>query len=105
MAREMRKQIVERVQKELPALMDAWLDSAKGHFMQVKTPTGEIKVYKKAPNTMALKDLAERALGKPEQPVTGDVSGEVIYRIVRGEAISATEEESADSPVEPINPQ
>ncbi len=70
-AREELRKLIEADMRELHS---AWKDAALGHFMQVKMPTGEMKVYKKAPNAVAIKDMFERAFGKPEQPITGDVT-------------------------------
>lgn len=62
---ELRKMIVA----DLVELYVAWKDSGVGHFVQVPTETGEIKVYKKSPNAQAIKDMFERAFGKPILPV------------------------------------
>ena len=87
-----KKAIVERVNAEAKELMDAWLDVAKGHFVYVKTASGETKVYKRPPNSTAIKDIIERAHGKPKQDVDVTSNGETIT-FASSPAIAAITEE------------
>lgn len=63
--REMRRLLIERANKEFGGIMDAILDSAKGHYVQVKKDDGEVKIYKKSPNSDMLKYLIDQVVGKP----------------------------------------
>ena len=67
-AREALRQLIEADMIELHA---AWKDSALGHYVQVKTPSGMMKVYKESPNAIAIRDMFERAFGKPDQKIEG----------------------------------
>ena len=58
-----------RFVKDSKRIFDAWTDAALGRFMAVKLPSGEERVYKKAPNVQAIRDMWEAVNGKPTQPV------------------------------------
>ncbi len=64
---EMRRQLTERVNNEFAPIMDAILDLAKGHYTSVQKEDGTVKVYKKAPNPIALQYLLDQTVGKAEQ--------------------------------------
>lgn len=72
-AQETKAKLVELIHADMVELYAAWKDSALGHYLEVKTPQGVVKVYKKAPNAMAIKDMFERAFGKPTQPIEGEL--------------------------------
>jgi hypothetical protein len=71
-----RAKLRELIEADMIELHAAWKDSALGHFVQVKLPTGMTKVYKKSPNAIAIKDMFERAFGKPDQKVEAAVTVE-----------------------------
>lgn len=70
-AREVLRKLIEA---ETVPLFEAWKDSALGHFIQVTSAAGLVKVYKEAPNGVAIRDMFERAFGKPEQKSTVDMT-------------------------------
>lgn len=79
---ELRRQLTERVSKEYGAIMDAMLDSAKGHYARRVTETGEVKVYKKSPNVEMLKYLHDQIIGKPinsEEEKGGDTNILIVH--------------------------
>lgn len=65
---EAREELRKLIEKDMRELYVAWKDSALGHFVQVKTETGEIQVYKKSPNAIAIRDMFVQAFGNPNQP-------------------------------------
>lgn len=73
---EAREALRKKIEADMEPLYEAWKDSALGHFIQVKLATGEMKVYKKPPNAVAIKDMFERAFGKPDQKVEAAVTVE-----------------------------
>ena len=62
------------IEADMQELYDAWKATAIGHFVRVKTATGETKVYKRSPNASAIKDMFERAFGRPKQPIEGSIT-------------------------------
>ena len=76
LAQKMKERFVERAHEDAEQLYDALQDSAKGHFIQVKTKEGETKVYKKSPDVTALKEIHDRVWGKPKQEVDLTSKGE-----------------------------
>lgn len=64
-----REVLRKKIEADIEPLYEAWKDSAVGHHVQVKLPNGTMRVYKRSPNAMAIKDMFERAFGKPTQPV------------------------------------
>lgn len=64
-----REALREHIENDMEELYTAWKDVAVGHFIQVKTAAGTTKVYKRSPNGNAIRDMFERAFGKPTQPV------------------------------------
>lgn len=84
-----RDELRKGIEAMFPELLIAWKDSALGHYIQVKTAEGETKVYKKAPNPVAIKDMVERVLGKPVQPVEAEI---MIVPQLTGRAQSVLDE-------------
>lgn len=68
--------LIERIHQDMPALYDAWLQTALGHVVQ-KEVQGVERIYDVPPNPMALRDMFERAMGKPVQPVEGKIDTSV----------------------------
>lgn len=90
-AREALRKMIEADTEELYA---AWKDTALGHFIQVKTAQGDVKVYKKSPNGQAINDMFNRAFGKAKQEVDVTSGGE---KIVSFQYIIPKDEECGDS--------
>lgn len=89
-AREALRKMIEADTQELYA---AWKDTALGHFIQVKTAQGDVKVYKKSPNGQAIKEMFDRAFGKAKQEVDVTSGGE---KIVTFQYIIPKEEDCGD---------
>jgi len=62
---EAREALRKKIEADMDALYSAWRDAAIGHFITVDG----VSVYKKSPNAVAIKDMFERAFGKPTQPI------------------------------------
>ena len=90
-AREALRKMIEADTQELYA---AWKDTALGHFIQVKTAQGDVKVYKKSPNGQAIKEMFDRAFGKAKQEVDVTSGGE---KIVTFQYIIPKDEDCGDS--------
>lgn len=90
-AREALRKMIEADTQELYA---AWKDTALGHFIQVKTAQGDVKVYKKSPNGQAIKEMFDRAFGKAKQEVDVTSGGE---KIVTFQYIMPKDEDCGDS--------
>jgi hypothetical protein len=68
-AQEFRRQLAEEINKDMQSWIEPMKDVAKGHFIQVTTKDGEVKVYKKAPDPNAWQKVMDRAFGKPKETV------------------------------------
>jgi len=77
-----RDALAKEIQKEAKAWITAIRDASLGHFMQVKTKDGEVKVYKTAPDPQAWEKATSRAFGKPEQPIDHTTGGEKMQGVV-----------------------
>ena len=69
LAQQMREDFVKRAHEKSQELFDALQASALGHFIQVKTASGEVKVYKTKPDVAALKEINDRVHGKAHQSI------------------------------------
>ena len=74
MARKIQKRFIKRFEKDADELYEAWLDRAKGVAIVIERIDKEgnrtvEKVYREKPSDRALKDMHNRALGKPSQPI------------------------------------
>lgn len=78
---DLKKRWLARVAKVADKIFDAHLDSALGHFKEVKTPDGGVKVYKTSPNSGDLQWLQEHIWGKANQPLDLTSQGEKITGI------------------------
>lgn len=103
---EARQVLREKIEKDLEPLYDAWRDCALGHFVEVKTATGVVKVYKESPDSHAIRDMFERAFGKPVQPIEGkidetiDLSEHAAKILAKLEAINENESGQEDDDVD-----
>lgn len=86
-----REELRKLIEKDQAALYSAWRESALGHFVQVKLPGGTTNVYKKSPNAIAIKDMFERAYGKPDQKVEANVTVESQADLVMAAVIEDLE--------------
>lgn len=67
-AQEARKLLVERIICEQDALLTAWLDVAKGYWVESKDVDGNsVRLYKRAPNAAAIRDILDRVFGKHQE--------------------------------------
>lgn len=73
-----RESLATRIGKDADRWLTSIDDAANGHFVEVKTKDGQVKVYKKAPNPQAWEKAMDRAFGKPEQPVDHTTKGEKL---------------------------
>jgi hypothetical protein len=64
-----KKALAERINEDLESWVTPIEDLAKGHFVEVRTAEGEVKVYKKSPDAKAWQVVMDRVFGKPEQSV------------------------------------
>ena len=76
-----RKALAERINSDMESWVAPMEDLAKGHFIEVKTADGEIKVYKKSPEAKAWQAVMDRAFGKPEQGVDVTSNGKELKGI------------------------
>lgn len=75
---EKKKWMERQIVNELAGLVAAWKESGLGHFVKEETENGQTKVYKKSPNSQAIKDMIERVYGKPTGSVDLTSQGEKI---------------------------
>lgn len=76
---EMRKKIVETVNKNLTPLLEAKMDLALGHYEEREDKDGAIRVYQKAPDGPAIQYLLNQSVGKPKE--TMEVMGDMTLKI------------------------
>jgi hypothetical protein len=74
-AQEFRRHLAAKIKADMQSWIEPIEDLAKGHFVQVKTKEGELKVYRKSPDARAWEKVMDRAFGKAPQPLTGDPNG------------------------------
>lgn len=75
-AENFRAALCKEIEKEAAEYVKAWKALALGHWVEVKDENGNpVSIYKKSPDNSALRDLTNRAFGKPEQPIehSGDI--------------------------------
>jgi|TARA_R100001530_G_scaffold119297_1_gene86462 hypothetical protein len=81
-AQMMREALSKEVEKDKEAYFEAWKDLALGHFLQVTDKDGNVtKVYKKAPDGKALKDILDQTMGKAPQQLDVTTDGESLNKI------------------------
>ncbi len=71
----MKKEWIEQVHQEANRIFRAQLDLALGHYREVRTAQGVIRVYKQPPNARAIEWILEQVWGKATQRV--EVEGEL----------------------------
>ncbi len=113
---EMKRRWVDRIEKEADLFFDAQRDQALGHFKEVTTPDGKIRVYKKSPNSFALEWIFEHIWGKAPQKIDLDaeIHGDLVITDETAAALKAAishaiptsnyegnDDEPADEPEEP----
>lgn len=69
LAEEMRKKLVEEVNKKLPELLEAKFDLALGHQVLEIDKEGEERVYTKSPDGNTLRYLLDQVIGKAKENV------------------------------------
>ena len=77
-AQEFREVLAAEIKKDADQWISAIKDLALGHFSQVKTKDGEVKVYKTAPDPAAWQKATDRAFGKPQESVDHTTGGKPI---------------------------
>lgn len=72
-AQKMRERLIELCSERAEEIFDALLTAAIGRY-EIKTGAGgDSRVYTKAPDVSALREICDRALGKPTNTVALDV--------------------------------
>ena len=66
-----RARLIERIHANMDKVFDAWLSTALGFQLEKAGPDGTTKTYAVPPNPNAIRDMLDRAMGKPVQPVDG----------------------------------
>mgnify|MGYP001561288696 CR=1 FL=1 len=74
--REMQKRWVDRIWEEADKFFDAQRDLALGHYKEVTTPQGVVRVYKRSPNARSLQWMFEQIWGKAPQYIELEVEEE-----------------------------
>jgi len=77
-AQMLREELGKEVEKEKDRYFAAWKDLALGHFLEVKQKDGTTRVYKKAPDGKALKDILDQTIGKAPQQLDVTSDGEKL---------------------------
>lgn len=85
-----RQHLIRKIEEHTEQLFEAWRDAALGHFVEVETPDGKVNVYKKSPDAKAIKDMFDRAFGKPDQKVLIDLEAEQRIDTALDQIASAT---------------
>lgn len=90
-AATVRQQVYDQIWDELPQIVSALIDQAKGMHVEELDPFhGEINRYQKPPNIIAAKFLVERVMGATPKPKDTDESAEdfesMVKRLVKQKA-------------------
>lgn len=65
---------IREAQKHIPTMVQALIDAATGAWTAVEKDGEIVRVYKKPPETQALKEYFDRVMGKANQQVSLDVT-------------------------------
>lgn len=70
-----RAALIAGIHELMPQILAAWADKALGHYeeREIIPGSGVVKIYKKAPDANAIRDMLDRAMGKPVQPISAKV--------------------------------
>lgn len=75
-AEEFRRRLCERIDKKAELYLDAWESLALGHKVVTRDFDGKlVETYEIPPDNTALRDITNRAFGRPELPI--EHSGEI----------------------------
>lgn len=95
-----------RVNKIADKIFDAHEDSALGHYREVQTPDGKVKVYKKPPNPMSLEWMMEHIWGKAPQKleIEADIETKLVITPETEAALAAAIFYAIPRPQQPSKP-
>lgn len=81
-AAQMRERLIERVRDHIDPLINAYLDTALGIWVEQKVNGTAVKVYRKPPDLFALKNLLDQAIGRAKESLehSGSVTLEDLYK-------------------------
>lgn len=79
--REMQKRWVDRIWEEADKFFDAQRDLALGHYKEVLTNEGRVKVYRKSPDARSLQWMFEQIWGKAPQYIELEVEEEMKFEL------------------------
>lgn len=76
-AAEARARLIQNIHDNMDELFEIWMTTCRGYY-QEKTIFGkQTIVYKVPPNPNAIRDIMDRAMGRPTQPIEAKVETQV----------------------------
>ena len=74
-----RAKLIQDIHNDMDVFYAAWKDRALGHYeeREIIPGSGIVRVYKKAPDGNAIRDIMDRAMGRPVQPVDAKIDAVV----------------------------
>src|SRR3990167_264521 len=81
-AQEFRTALAKRIAAKADKYYDAIEDLALGHFVEITTADGTVKVYKKSPDPKSLQIVTDRGFGRAQQSIDLTSDGKAISAIV-----------------------
>lgn len=76
-AEQARARLIQNIHDHMDEVFEAWLTSALGFKIEKTDKNGTAKIYLVPPNPNAIRDMLDRAMGKPVQPVEGSIDTSV----------------------------
>ena len=88
--RKLKRLFVSQFYSKADKIYSAWIDSAVGLYYDKVIKGKPVRVYRKPPNTIAIRDMVEQVIGRPasNEPVnqTNIKTDSMIFNILRGGA-------------------
>ena len=88
--RKLKRLFVSQFYSKADKIYSAWIDSAVGLYYDKVIDGKPVRVYRKPPNTIAIRDMVEQVIGRPasNDPVnqTNIKTDSLIFNILRGGA-------------------
>ncbi len=72
-ASQARARLIERIHEDMDELYEAWLSIALGEWKEGVVDGKPQRIYTRPPNASAIRDMLDRAMGRPVQPVESPI--------------------------------